>query len=105
MKLEICFLYTCPSLRSCCCADVPRSNSAASSAVYYDIVHGSHEQTNKFRTFVIDEDGNGGAVIKYGGSRPLDYEQVKEYNVTVRATVRAARVCYCVDVVHPVVPL
>ncbi|XP_037090914.1 DE-cadherin-like [Pollicipes pollicipes] len=61
------------------------SSSPTSPNVYYDIVHGSQEQTNKFRTFVIDEDGSGGAIIKYGGSRQLDYEQIKEYNITVRA--------------------
>ena len=57
--------------------------------MYYDIVHGSQEHTNKYRTFVIDDDGAGGAVIKYGGSRQLDFEHIREYNITVRAMVSA----------------
>ncbi|XP_043236819.1 neural-cadherin-like isoform X1 [Amphibalanus amphitrite] len=61
------------------------SSSPTNPNVYYDIVHGSQEQANKFRTFVIDDDGAGGAIIKYGGSRPLDYEKIKEYTLTVRA--------------------
>ena len=63
------------------------SNSADSPAIYYDIVAGSQEQTNRDRTFVVEEDGDGGALVKYGGSRQLDYEQLKSYNITVRATV------------------
>ncbi|XP_037090978.1 DE-cadherin-like [Pollicipes pollicipes] len=54
--------------------------------VYYDVVSGSQEHTNKFRTFVVDEDGEGGAIVRYGGSRQLDYEQIKAYNITVEAT-------------------
>ena len=52
-------------------------------------MHGSQEHTNKYRTFVIDDDGAGGAVIKYGGSRQLDFEHIREYNITVRAMVSA----------------
>ena len=71
-----------------------RSSSPTNPNVYYDIVHGSQEQANKFRTFVIDEDGAGGAIIKYGGSRPLDYEKIKEYTLTVRAMVSQC-VAFC----------
>ncbi|XP_043190768.1 DE-cadherin-like isoform X2 [Amphibalanus amphitrite] len=62
------------------------SNSPDSPAIYYDIVAGSQEQTNRDRTFVVEEDGDGGAIVKYGGSRQLDYEKLESYNITVRAT-------------------
>ena len=38
---------------------------------------------------MVEEDGDGGAVVKYGGSRQLDFEKLESYNITVRATVRA----------------
>ena len=49
---------------------------------------GSQEQTNRDRTFVVEEDGEGYAIVKYGGSRQLDYEKLESYNITLRATVR-----------------
>ena len=59
--------------------------------VYYELVHGAQEQTNKFRTFVVDENEKGEAIVRYGGTRQLDYEQTMAYNITVVATVKLNR--------------
>ena len=50
-------------------------------------MRGSQAQTNRDLTFVLEEDDDGGALVKYGKTRNLDYEQLKSYNITVRATV------------------
>ncbi|XP_043205387.1 DE-cadherin-like isoform X2 [Amphibalanus amphitrite] len=62
------------------------SNLEGSPKVYYELLHGAQEQTNKFRTFVVDENEDGEAIVRYGGTRQLDYEQTPAYNITVVAT-------------------
>lgn len=50
---------------------------------------GSTAQTNKFHTFYLQqrpENGDTWADIKV--NHPLDYESIKEYNLTIRVEVR-----------------
>lgn len=52
---------------------------------------GSTAQTNKFHTFYLQQradNGNTWADIKV--NHPLDYESIKEYNLTIRVEVSCA---------------
>ena len=57
--------------------------------VFYQIIRGSTDQTNKYDTFYLQQRKEGEytyADIKV--NHPLDYERIKEYNLTVRVEVR-----------------
>lgn len=57
--------------------------------VFYRLMPGSTAQTNKFHTFYLQqrpENGDTWADIKV--NHPLDYESIKEYNLTIRVEVR-----------------
>ena len=57
--------------------------------VFYKIIRGSTDQTNKYDTFYLQQRKEGSktyADIKV--NHPLDYERIKEYNLTVRVEVR-----------------
>ena len=56
--------------------------------VFYQLIRGSTDQTNKYDTFYLQQkivDGWTYADIKV--NQPLDYERIKEYNLTVRVEV------------------
>ena len=56
--------------------------------VFYQLIRGSTDQTNKYDTFYLQQkivDGWTYADIKV--NHPLDYERIKEYNLTVRVEV------------------
>lgn len=56
--------------------------------VFYRIIRGSTDQTNKYDTFYLQQRKEGQytyADIKV--NHPLDYERIKEYNLTVRVEV------------------
>ena len=56
--------------------------------VFYRIIRGSTDQTNKYDTFYLQQRKEGDytyADIKV--NHPLDYERIKEYNLTVRVEV------------------
>lgn len=56
--------------------------------VFYRIIRGSTAQTNKHDTFYLQQRPDNGetwADIKV--NHPLDYENIKEYNLTVRVEV------------------
>ena len=56
--------------------------------VFYRIIRGSTAQTNKHDTFYLQQRPDKGetwADIKV--NHPLDYESIKEYNLTVRVEV------------------
>lgn len=56
--------------------------------VFYRIIRGSTAQTNKHDTFYLQQrpdNGDTWADIKV--NHPLDYESIKEYNLTVRVEV------------------
>lgn len=57
--------------------------------MFYRLMPGSTAQTNKFHTFYLQqrpENGDTWADIKV--NHPLDYESIKEYNLTIRVEVR-----------------
>lgn len=56
--------------------------------VFYRLMPGSTAQTNKFHTFYLQQrpdNGDTWADIKV--NHPLDYESIKEYNLTIRVEV------------------
>ena len=56
--------------------------------MFYQIIRGSTDQTNKYDTFYLQQRKEGEytyADIKV--NHPLDYERIKEYNLTVRVEV------------------
>lgn len=56
--------------------------------VFYRLMPGSTSQTNKFHTFYLQQrpdNGDTWADIKV--NHPLDYESIKEYNLTIRVEV------------------
>lgn len=58
--------------------------------VFYRLMPGSTAQTNKFHTFYLQQrpdNGDTWADIKV--NHPLDYESIKEYNLTIRVEVSA----------------
>lgn len=57
---------------------------------------GSTAQTNKFHTFYLQQRADNGftwADIKV--NHPLDYETIKEYNLTIRVEVSYTEDYYC----------
>lgn len=76
-------------------ARVPAATRASCSSgieenpvVFYRIIRGSTAQTNKHDTFYLQQRPDNGetwADIKV--NHPLDYESIKEYNLTVRVEV------------------
>jgi hypothetical protein len=60
--------------------------------VFYKIIRGSTDQTNKYDTFYLQQRKEGSktyADIKV--NHPLDYERIKEYNLTVRVENNGAQ--------------
>ena len=60
--------------------------------VFYKIIRGSTDQTNKYDTFYLQQRKEGDytyADVKV--NHPLDYERIKEYNLTVRVEVCITR--------------
>lgn len=56
--------------------------------VFYRLIRGSTAQTNKYDTFYLQQRADNGhtwADIKV--NHPLDYENIKEYNLTIRVEV------------------
>ena len=56
--------------------------------VFYRLIRGSTAQTNKYDTFYLQQRSDNGhtwADIKV--NHPLDYENIKEYNLTIRVEV------------------
>lgn len=68
-----------------------RANSSGiegNPTVFYRLMPGSTSQTNKFHTFYLQQrpdNGDTWADIKV--NHPLDYETIKEYNLTIRVEV------------------
>lgn len=57
--------------------------------MFYLLIRGSTDQTNKYDTFYLQQRKEGGytyADVKV--NHPLDYERIKEYNLTIRVEVR-----------------
>ena len=57
--------------------------------MFYQLIRGSTDQTNKYDTFYVQQRQHNGvtwADVKV--NQPLDYERIKEYNLTIRVEVR-----------------
>lgn len=56
--------------------------------VFYRLMPGSTAQTNKFHTFYLQQrQDNGDTWADIKVNHPLDYETIKEYNLTIRVEV------------------
>lgn len=69
-------------------ANVCSSGIEGNPTVFYRLMPGSTAQTNKFHTFYLQQrpdNGDTWADIKV--NHPLDYESIKEYNLTIRVEV------------------
>lgn len=69
--------------------------------VFYRLMPGSTAQTNKFHTFYLQQrpdNGDTWADIKV--NHPLDYETIKEYNLTVRVEVSTTFCGWCMSSAH-----
>lgn len=57
--------------------------------VFYRLIRGSTAQTNKYDTFYLQQRAdNGHTMADIKVNHPLDYENIKEYNLTIRVEVR-----------------
>ena len=56
--------------------------------VFYKLIRGSTDQTNKYDTFYLQQRKvNGWTYADVKVNQPLDYERIKEYNLTIRVEV------------------
>ena len=56
--------------------------------MFYQLIRGSTEQTNKYDTFYLQQrHANGHTYADVKVNHPLDYERIKEYNLTIRVEV------------------
>lgn len=56
--------------------------------VFYKLIRGSTDQTNKYDTFYLQQrQHNGWTHADVKVNHPLDYERIKEYNLTIRVEV------------------
>lgn len=79
---------------SCPSPSVCSSGIEGNPTVFYRLMPGSTAQTNKFHTFYLQQrpdNGDTWADIKV--NHPLDYESIKEYNLTIRVEVSKKSVC------------
>lgn len=79
-----------PEHRLISCLGTPHFSSGIENnpTVFYRLMPGSTAQTNKFHTFYLQQRADNGftwADIKV--NHPLDYETIKEYNLTIRVEV------------------
>lgn len=69
---------------------MPQSSSGieGNPTVFYRLMPGSTAQTNKFHTFYLQQrQDNGDTWADIKVNHPLDYETIKEYNLTIRVEV------------------
>ena len=56
--------------------------------VFYHLIRGSTDQTNKYDTFYLQQrQENGWTYADVKVNQPLDFERIKEYNLTIRVEV------------------
>ena len=57
--------------------------------VFYQLIRGSTDQTNKYDTFYLQQrHENGFTYADVKVNHPLDYERIKQYNLTIRVEVK-----------------
>eukprot|EP00095_Tigriopus_kingsejongensis_P004384 maker-scaffold1072_size64607-snap-gene-0.18 protein:Tk04384 transcript:maker-scaffold1072_size64607-snap-gene-0.18-mRNA-1 annotation:"GK18219" len=60
--------------------------------VFYQLIRGSTDQTNKYDTFYLQQrQQNGWTYADVKVNQPLDYERIKEYNLTIRVENNGAQ--------------
>ncbi|XP_037085943.1 neural-cadherin-like isoform X3 [Pollicipes pollicipes] len=68
------------------------SGIANNPTVFYQLIRGSTAQTNKYDTFYLQERSmNGETFADIQVNQPLDYETIKEYNLTIRVENNGAQ--------------
>lgn len=89
---------TISSRAICCDIFLFSSGIENNPTVFYRLMPGSTAQTNKFHTFYLQQRPDNGftwADIKV--NHPLDYETIKEYNLTIRVEVSTkCTIIHCV---------
>ena len=56
--------------------------------IFYQLIRGSTDQTNKYDTFYLQQrQDNGWTYADVKVNQPLDFERIKEYNLTIRVEV------------------
>lgn len=78
------------------CNNLCSSGIENNPTVFYRLMPGSTAQTNKFHTFYLQQRPDNGftwADIKV--NHPLDYETIKEYNLTIRVEVNIEIIWLC----------
>lgn len=66
----------------------PSSGIEGNPTVFYRLMPGSTAQTNKYHTFYLQQrQDNGDTWADIKVNHPLDYETIKEYNLTIRVEV------------------
>ena len=56
--------------------------------IFYQLIRGSTDQTNKYDTFYLQQrQENGWTYADVKVNQPLDFERIKEYNLTIRVEV------------------
>lgn len=77
-------------LISSLCVCVRSSGIDGNPTVFYRLMPGSTAQTNKQHTFYLQQrSDNGDTWADVKVNHPLDYESIKEYNLTIRVEVRS----------------
>ena len=60
--------------------------------IFYQLIRGSTDQTNKYDTFYLQQrQENGWTYADVKVNQPLDFERIKEYNLTIRVEVRMSK--------------
>ena len=60
--------------------------------IFYQLIRGSTDQTNKYDTFYLQQrQENGWTYADVKVNQPLDFERIKEYNLTIRVEVRRSK--------------
>ena len=60
--------------------------------IFYQLIRGSTDQTNKYDTFYLQQrQDNGWTYADVKVNQPLDFERIKEYNLTIRVENNGAQ--------------
>ena len=68
------------------------SGIADNPTIFYQLIRGSTDQTNKYDTFYLQQrQDNGWTYADVKVNQPLDFERIKEYNLTIRVENNGAQ--------------
>ena len=70
----------------------PSSGIEDNPTIFYQLIRGSTDQTNKYDTFYLQQrQDNGWTYADVKVNQPLDFERIKEYNLTIRVENNGAQ--------------